>query len=358
MIQPWDCCYTCGKVKAEHSEVLLRDIAGNTVETVHKLLTCTRCYTNLYCSKECQQTDWAKHKSFCVKSKSVLPKQILKHLILSNYETVVQPNIHMGRTVPFESGYLMTEITRTREGNELELNIESESTMHLKSELDERIAGKWVEISEGAKGRLNELKALSVTHPDKLLVDIEFEEPTVNFMFRLCEKISFQELVENIDINRATPSILISLYLRESKNNREKYDLLSTEGQKVVQKIVFCIELLRFIKLKFYEGISKFQGSKLREFGFSGVDKITFSTEGLRDLFLETGDQTSSAFLSIEKEEAEKALEFASQICTKTLQPHSCKATTRIIELAAVASLQTLTHDLETFWQGPQTHPF
>lgn len=325
MIQPWNCCYTCGKVEAG-GKVILRDIAGKMVETVNKLLTCIQCHTNVYCSKECQRKDWAKHKPFCIESKSILSKEILSKTILLHFQNELQHRISKGRTLPVELGYLVILIERMKlehvkedDTNYQELTIESNGFMHLKSELDKRIKDE--KLPEDATELLKEFKALSAGHPDKLLINIAYKKQTVNFMFRLCEKISVQELVDKIDINRSFASILISLVFRNSIT----YSWLSPEGQKLVKQIVNCVELLRFSELNNQRDIKKIQGRQLRAFGFSDVDKITFSYKQMCELYVAMARQASNALSSLsEKQEAKKVCLdiclFTSQISSSTSQ--------------------------------------
>jgi hypothetical protein len=57
----------CANPDCNFVESRAKNIAtGGRLDLPGKLLKCSRCESGLYCSKECQKSDWKRHKKVCV----------------------------------------------------------------------------------------------------------------------------------------------------------------------------------------------------------------------------------------------------------------------------------------------------
>lgn len=80
MTEQKNLCKVCGK-----KEVLLKDVKDAS-KTEQKLFRCSRCLETLYCSRECQRSDWPEHKEICVKKVS----QFSEHEVQKLRETLLK----------------------------------------------------------------------------------------------------------------------------------------------------------------------------------------------------------------------------------------------------------------------------
>lgn len=218
-IQPYGFCHHCNKCDVGESKPQhLEDYKEDSVETITKLMLCGRCHVAQYCDKQCQERDWAKHKTQCLPSDFVVSRMVLNKTIRSIFHKEVLPTAGYNCKFLSEYCYISLVISSKADGNSnntTEFETDSEGNYkfldskifnHVKRELPNRLETPG--IPKLRRTYIQQLAQLFADYPDKFVVEIHCRNakpvndeargatvtPLGNYMFRLCRDNVLKDL--------------------------------------------------------------------------------------------------------------------------------------------------------------------